>query len=244
MNLLQIRTQFVNESGRHDLVIDTTAYADNGANFYINAGQRLLDRLIQFDKESARAFRRTEAGDYGAVFQSCRVVEEVWVADLTDRWKIKKETMQELRRQCFNEPLGNIQQNEPSIWAPIWSRTNPDRITIAEMDVILGYADFPIGDQQRQAYNGIIWMPPCDGEYQIEIVGKFYSAELTDDDHISYWAEVHPELLVMAAMAVLEITYRNRQGFGDWMTSINLLLSGVEFDAIEQDIYDELELEG
>ena len=33
MNLLQLRTQFINDSGRFDLVVDTTDYVDNGANY-------------------------------------------------------------------------------------------------------------------------------------------------------------------------------------------------------------------
>jgi hypothetical protein len=80
--------------------------------------------------------------------------------------------------------------------------------------------------------------------YQVEIVGFFYTAELSADDHISYWSEVHPELLVMAAMAVLEITYRNRQGFNDWMTAINNFMMTIGFDLVEEEISDVDELEG
>lgn len=244
MNLLQIRTLFVNESGRHDLVVDTTAYVDNGANFYINAGQRLLDRSVKFHKESARTFRKTAAGDYGTTFSSCRSIQEVWLADLTERWKLKLVDMNKLRKLYFDEPLGNLQRSKPEVWAPIWARPGPERVTIAEMEVYLGYADIPVGEKQQLAYNGIIWMPPVDGEYQVEVVGLFYTPELTADDHISYWSEVHPEALVMAAMAVVEIMYRNRQGFGDWMAAIGTLLSGIESDTVEQEIQDVLELEG
>ncbi len=44
MTLLQVRTNFITDSGRNDLVVDLTDYADRGANRFINAGQRCLAR--------------------------------------------------------------------------------------------------------------------------------------------------------------------------------------------------------
>ena len=54
MNLLGIRTELVEKTGRFDLVVDRTNYADNGANFYIQAGQRLLETLFPFRKDIGR----------------------------------------------------------------------------------------------------------------------------------------------------------------------------------------------
>ncbi len=44
MNLSEIRTLFVSKSGRRDLV-DEYGF-DNGANYYINSGLRMLDRMV------------------------------------------------------------------------------------------------------------------------------------------------------------------------------------------------------
>ena len=46
MSLLSIRQQVVDKSGRTDLVTDLTDYADSGADWYIQAGQRWLDNRI------------------------------------------------------------------------------------------------------------------------------------------------------------------------------------------------------
>ena len=192
MNLLQLRTQFINESGRHDLVTDIDTYADNGADFYINAGQRLLDRLDQTHKSTARVFRLTVVGDYGVTFPTCRSVQQVWVGDLTARQKITKVSMNDLRQQYFNLPLNQITRSTPTIWAPVWTRTSPDRITAAEFSAFAAYADVPVGETARQVYNGVLWMPPAERQYQVEIVGLFYTADLSADDHVSYWSEVHP----------------------------------------------------
>jgi hypothetical protein len=45
MTLLDVRQRFVESSGRRDLVVDLTDYADSGADWYINRGQRYLDRV-------------------------------------------------------------------------------------------------------------------------------------------------------------------------------------------------------
>ena len=49
MNLGEIRAAFVKRSGRFDLVVagatPSEEGADSGADFYINSGQRFLDRL-------------------------------------------------------------------------------------------------------------------------------------------------------------------------------------------------------
>ena len=42
MNLDQFRQYFVLQSGRYDLVVDTVTFANNGANFFINALQDTL----------------------------------------------------------------------------------------------------------------------------------------------------------------------------------------------------------
>lgn len=244
MNLLEVRTRLVDVSGRHDLVVDTTAYVDNGANFYINAGQRILDRLETVPQSKARVFRMTAAGDYGIVFPNCRSILEIWVADIDGRQKMRKYSMEDFRLDYFNEPVGLITQNVPQVYTPAWLRTIPDRIVIADLEAILGYADVPVGATERMTYNGIIFMPPADGAYQIEVVGYFYSPAFTDDAHTSFWSEIHPELLLWAAQAVMEVDHRNTQGFKDWMNAINTFITTVGFDVVEEELTDVDQMEG
>ena len=72
MTLLELRTQFRTESGRHDLVTD--AFADSGADFYINAGQRYMDRLVNTPKSIVRVFRELAVGAYYVIFPYCRAM--------------------------------------------------------------------------------------------------------------------------------------------------------------------------
>ena len=66
MNLLQIRTKFVQLSGRYDLVVDAAGgdYSDNGADFFINAGFGIF-RMIWFSFNRASGPTTTSAASYG-----------------------------------------------------------------------------------------------------------------------------------------------------------------------------------
>jgi hypothetical protein len=48
MNLGEVRTKFIKISGRDDLV--NADLTDNGANFYINAGQQFLDKRFGYEE--------------------------------------------------------------------------------------------------------------------------------------------------------------------------------------------------
>ena len=50
MNLLEVRTKFIQLSGHYELASTDGLYTDNGADFYINAGQDFLDLKKEFWK--------------------------------------------------------------------------------------------------------------------------------------------------------------------------------------------------
>jgi len=79
MNLLSIRTLFVQRNGRYDLVVDTTDYADNGANFFIQSGQRLLDLLLPNKTTQGRYVVDINTGDCFHLLEQVRWVDEVWL---------------------------------------------------------------------------------------------------------------------------------------------------------------------
>ena len=242
MTLVEIRQKFIEISGRYDLVVDAVDWADNGADFFINAGQRLLDRTITSPKTRGRVFRLTEAGDYGVTFQMCRSIKEVWCADTDSRWELEKLSMRNFRNRYWNEPVSNIQQGKPEVYVPAQLRKIPDTIELDDLEAIIGYADVMIGDDAT--YRGVLFLPPTDGEYQIEVMGHFYSLELTEDTHFSYWSEVHPMALVQASMAMLEMSYRNTQGYNDALNAISTIITPIEFDTVEEDISSVTVMEG
>lgn len=79
MNLLAIRTQFVDKSGRFDLVDDTTDYADNGANFFIQAGQRLLDSILPNRKDTGRYVKDISINQSSLILKYIRAFDSIYV---------------------------------------------------------------------------------------------------------------------------------------------------------------------
>ncbi|RLI52540.1 MAG: hypothetical protein DRP09_17690, partial [Candidatus Thorarchaeota archaeon] len=93
-------------------------------------------------------------------------------------------------------------------------------------------------------YNGIIFWPPADKEYVIETWGLFYSPELEDDDHESYWSVTNPLVLIMAALREIEVFNRNTEGVKDWELAIRSEVSGIGKDLVEEDIAEHDQMEG
>ncbi|HUV85194.1 MAG TPA: hypothetical protein VMV86_05745 [Methanosarcinales archaeon] len=77
MNLLQIRTLWIERSGRTDLVVDTTDYVDNGANFFIQAGQRLLDSIQPHRKSYGKYIKDINIGQSSLFINNVRAIEAV-----------------------------------------------------------------------------------------------------------------------------------------------------------------------
>lgn len=244
MNLLQIRTEFVRRSGRYDLVVDAVSFVDNGANFYINAGQRFLDRLETVPKSWGRYFKSVATGVNYITFPYCRAIKECWAMTSTERKQLGKVDIDDLRNY-YNEPVASLTQGEPAYYAPAVIRVIPesDRLAPGEFAGLTGYSD-ALMFTAHYAYNGVVFYPPPDGTYVIEVWGLFYSPELSTDLQTSFWSDVHPEILLMAAMHQLEIMYRNTEGANDWLAAINLEVAGLGKDFVEENISDVDQMEG
>jgi len=242
MNLLEIRQKLINNSGRFDLVIDTTDYKDAGADFHINAGQKYLDKKAEFKKQTARVFTTVAQGMHYISFQHCRVIEEVWCADSDSRLELIKATMNELRgtdykyqENAYVKAFSDTTQARPYYYSPANLRTSPEQDREG-FDIIEGYGKYmDVMLSNASSYNGVVFMPPADKEYMIEVVGKFMSSELTDNLHESFWSIEEPDILVMAAMRSIEIFNRNSEGRKDWTTAIAEALFDLERDLVDEE---------
>jgi hypothetical protein len=242
MNLLQLRQQFRTISGRFDLVNEDGS--DVSANFYINAGQRHLDRLVETQKSWGICYRFCDANFYSVQFPYCRAVKEVWAATTTARWKLEKKDLQYIISNYLTTLPSGIDSGTPLYYAPAITRSVPEtsKIPSSEFESFVGYVDIISAD--HFAYNSIIITPPPSEKLLVEIKGLFYSGELTLDDDKSYWSEVHSDILIMAAMRHLEVVNRNTQGVNDWSNAILTEISGIGKDFIEEEITDIDQIEG
>ena len=236
MSLVEVREQFVKISGRYDLVVDTDDWADSGADFYINAGQLWLDRFETFKKSYARVFETIESGDWYALFQLCRAIKEVWISNSDgEKWKLDKTDFDVLRAAYAEDPA-NIDSGSPLYYSPINIRRIPETGGAVTIDYF-GATEYS-ADVGHFEYNGLVFLPPADGDYKLEIHGLFYQPKLSADDDENYWTEVHPLVLVMAACRALEVVYRNTEGVRDWENSIKSELFGLGLDLAEEEAAD------
>jgi hypothetical protein len=239
MSLLDVRLQFREVTGRADLVNEDGT--DNGADYYINAGQRYLDRKAENQKSVARYFVKPALNANLATFVDCRSIKEVWISNGTTRVQLTTKTIQELR-----ELYPEIAQTsgQPLYYSPAYLRITPefDRIDTAAFTTAYGAQDVLLTTHYK--YNGVLFYPPSDGTWIMEVWGYFYSPKLEEDADESYWTEMHPEVLVMGAAYMLEAMNRNTQGMKDWDGAISTHLSGIEMDMIEEDVTSWSEMEG
>ena len=230
MNLLQLRQQFRTLSGRHDLV--DAAGADTGVDFFINAGQKHLDRLDETQKSWGICYRFCEPGHYHVSFPYCRAVKEVWAATITARWQLEKKNLQDLIAEYFTKLPSGIDSGAVIYYSPTITRYIPENIVAADFEAFIGYVDVITADHYN--YNAIIISPPTEEKLMIEVKGLFYTPELIEDTDKSYWSEVHPNVLIMATLREIEIINRNTQGVNDWDNAIVAATTGIGKDLVEE----------
>lgn len=237
MNLGDLRAKFVSFSGRYDLV--NTDDSDDGANFFINAGQRFLDRRIDFKKSQGVYFKSLAVDGWYMRLSGCRSLEKVWVYDNEERWELEKKDLSWLYKQ-YPDLVSETDSGDAQYWAPSELRG----IRTADKDSRGDYFNHVLAESGVENVSGITILPPTDVALVVELHGKFYSPTLENDEDESYWTEAVPETLLMAALYRLEAFYRNTQGAQDWLGSIELDLLDIDKDGVQEDNANVDQLEG
>ena len=237
MDYYLVRKKFCELSGRYDLI--NADLTDNGADFYINAGQAHLDRMQSTGQMKAKYIKKVAAGTIKVYVAGLRSVHKVWAGNSTDGLTELLKVDLDWLREEYEEQLGDVDQGTPYYYAPAVLRPYPDSSTSTDL---LGYYD--IDDLQLHStvpdhytYSGIVIMPPPDVEYYISVYGTFYSPTLsatlvgaTWTQTKSMWTEVHPQILLKAALYELETFYRNSEGAKDWMSALQVEVTDIDKD--------------
>lgn len=237
MNKLQLRQQFVKESGRYDLVVDTTNWVDNGADFYLDAGQRYLERRLGIRKSVARMFQMLTAGQNYITFQYCRSILDVYIADTESRTRLEKKTIVELREDYASMP-SDLDTGTPLYYTPAFLRPSPADPDLTTLAGYMDYMDILALPATSQVYDGVLVFPPPSGAFMIEVWGYFYDRVLTSDTDTNQYSELFPEVLLHCALYQLETMNRNSEGAKDWKLAIDDGLLTIDFDAAEEEASD------
>ena len=240
MNLLQVREQFRDLSGRHDLV--NKDGSDNGANFFINEGRKFLDRLDENQKTWGSYFRFINLGYYSAVFPHCRSLKEVWAMTSTERWQLEKMDLQNIIADYMTEIPSLRSTGVPGYYAPIITRYIPEDATVVDIETFIGWLDIPSGNAHE--YNGIILNVPTSERISVDIRGLFYSMELVADTDTNYWSSVHSGLLLKSALRELETFSQNAAKIKLWNEAILIDAKSIGMDLVEELIAEVDQMEG
>lgn len=236
MNLLEIRKKFIELSGRFDLVVDITDYVDNGADFYIREGSKLLDQLNDSGAEEGTVFYNVKVGDYYLFIPELRVVEEVWAYNSEKRFQLE-ETNRVGLWEYFPNKLLSSDYTLPTKYYPgsfkVGNTESNDRVP----DFMIRLSD------EGDVPNGIIFQP-TDTALTIEVIGKFFSSKLERDCDTNFWSIHYPLLLTWASLYNLEVSYRNSEGAKDWMSAIELRLFYISKDKVDQDSINVKQMQG
>lgn len=236
MNLLGIRQQFCNLSGRHDLATDDGGEdfdTDNGADFFINSGMRFLDRKYRTKKSTASHFQEIGSGDFYITFQNCFSVEEVWCNNNEGRWKVQKYPYQDIR-EAYTGLVSASDGGSPSFYHPIWLRADVNSEGYDDLGEFFSYVE----NGEDGTYNGILFTPKADDKHLIEVIGRFLTSEMVNNNDTNYWTNVAPEILLKSALRQLEIFYRNTEGANDWLKSMDMEAIELEKDLVEEESND------
>lgn len=217
MTLLEIRTNLVKLSGRYDLVVDTSGYADNGANFFIQAGQRMLDTLLDTPKSSAEFHEQLTAGDYLISLSEVRSITAVWAQSTSEGIHLlAKNTLDSIRNKYgYETTFDNLDQGFPQDWALAVTRDQSAN---------------PVPQEGMK----LLILPPPEETVDIIIEALYLSPQLTADGDESWWSLHYPDLLIQAALYKAETFLRNTQGANDWLNAIQRAVTAIDHDQVEQ----------
>lgn len=251
MDYKDIRDEFVKKSGRYDLV--NSDWTDNGADFFLNAGQRMLDRRADLEKLEARFYSAITAGSVYVNTTGLLAIFQAWIADSNGRARLERCSLSDIR-EFYYEPTADLTPGTPAYYAPSIVRPYPDTITATALAAFFD-TDGVIASSTEAArhygYSGIFFMPPSDGSYTLEIFGKFGSPVLSATRNGSVWTQTasvwtvqHPDILILAALYRMEVFYRNTEGAKDWLAAMDLDLVDLDKLKVDQECAEVTQMEG
>ncbi len=212
MNLAEIRSMFVQLTGRYDLE------DENRADVFINSGIRTLDRKANLHHtQDSRFFREVRSVERLIHIPQCWRVHDIlarkcWIENTYVR-------LQHLARPGHLTRLSRFQRGFPRFYSAVTTRNEAqlDKLRALQLQVPANLVD--TGDWNGHTL-AIEIFPWPEEDWWIEVHGKFWSPALVDDADTNLWSQLYPDLLVKAACHNLEVFYRNTEGANDWMNAI------------------------
>lgn len=239
LKLSEIRKLIAKQNGRYDLV--NADWTDNGLDYYINAGSRFLDSYRLSPKSFKWYKKDITSGDYFVALERLLALKEVWMRSSSATWILEKISLGQLKSE-YPGQISNLSNGTPRYFCRVVTGLAPEQKALTSLDYSAqfthGFEDIIFSDQDGGHYkhSGIMWMPPTDGDYTLEVLGQFMSDPLVAETDRNYWTVQFPEILLEATNLIIEKTYRNTSGVNDRMTAIDNYLLGLDHDLVEEEL--------
>lgn len=259
MSISDLRTEFKSLSG---LIAATSQECDKWINRGIRHLDLLARFPFSSARQAQLVQAGTYQVSFQSV---CRVIESIWAVNITPvtnpitglvqvagRSRIKlhvaPETFKEKHPDLSNEDTGTPDEAAIAVITGADALSVPGGLVnydafvetqatgtrIADGSIAAdgtALADYFVAGNVR----GLIFSPPADHEYMIEIFGKWYSVTLTDAIPDNNWSIYYPDTVMAAALYKLQlIKYRNTEGAKDYATEIMSTLTQLDFDRAEE----------
>lgn len=207
-NLFGIRKKLVDLTGHFDLVTDAHEgdYSDRGANYFINAGQRWLERTMPRVNNPAWLIQSLAANANQITFNNARLIREVWLKSSEDvRIPIDQVSYWEMRRREYN---ATYTPTEVNCYASV-----PIGVNQWQWGEDLG-SDYSWLQQSQYwpTRSILLWPAPAEA-VTVEVLAEWRSVDFVNDSDITSWSVEHPDMLIKAArMCMEEELHRNETG--------------------------------
>ncbi len=240
MTLREIRKRFVETSGRYDLWNDDGS--DNGADFYIQRGQRHLENLVANGRQDTEHYV-TLTGVSHFCLPDIRIVKDVYAKGVEQkRTKLTRISIAQAREYV----LGEISNNEfPQYYCVFNSRGAYGEVVAMPEECFLSATD-DVTNNMSYSQVGFLLLPRISPGTVLDVVVHTTTREplLENDEDENSWTLEWPELLLYSAFRVLEVTYRNTQGVKDWDAAISSIILPLDMDWVEDDMQNAVRMEG
>ena len=240
MTLLEMRKMFVEKSGRFDLWNDDGS--NNGADFYIQRGQRHLENLISNGRQDSE-HHVTLYNSSRFTLPDIRIVKAVYAKTAAQkRTLLTRISIAQAREYLIGE---NTNCDFPVYYCVFNSRGAYGEAVVDPTDSFLSAVD-DVAVNMTYSQMGFILLPVLMRGTTIDVEVQATTREplLSADTDFNSWSAEWPELLLFAALRILEVTYRNTQGVKDWDKAISDIVIPMDMDWVEDDMQSRVRMEG
>lgn len=216
MTLSEVRKMFVKITGRYDLVKDTESYEDDGADFMLNAGIRMLDSMFTHSKSYGTIRVSIESGEDVYRTDNVLSIEAIQVSSDEGRVTLTHVSEQDITER---DPDGSNSSGAPKYYAIHTGMRNPELGNLEDEFKGESFRIFPAPDEDITAY----------------VYGRL-TIPLKEEDDVNFWSSSYPETLITAGQYFIERFHRNSQGMADHMRAIRQDLRELDYNAIESQL--------